>query len=270
MEMQQPPQKPISTIIVSNCSNNNRPNKTLLTEREKQQILSQIKTNLVYVTKNLNKLTKRFDLFVEEFDGYSSSTNNQLARIYQKSNRLKKKIETFQPRLFIEDIQKGINALSTENFEAEDYEIDEESTNDNSLNFNHSLQFGEKFEQLEEKIESSQFFIRNHIDEECSKREIQSLTIEGIQEDITELKEDIALVKAQTECLTTYLTTTREDIKTELTQFQEAINKKTISLENIILEQQQSISTLRRWLMAIGGGSAIALTIWLWHYIHNK
>ncbi|HLJ30860.1 MAG TPA: hypothetical protein VKU36_00330 [Candidatus Babeliales bacterium] len=40
-------------------------------------------------------------------------------------------------------------------------------------------------------------------------------------------------------------------------------------LQNIITQQTQSISILRKWLMFMGGGSALALTIWLWHYTHK-
>ena len=217
--------------------------------------------------KKITRLETDYAALLEELDDATTVCSNIIG-ILEKNGLIKQK------KIKLNDnIQDGINQLATGILDqsSSDDETSEDSSDDKPLTIQ------EKFEQLEEKIESFKYFVREALKPDDLAKDLQSITIVGIQEEVSELTDGIEALKKQINSLNT----NPETVKTELATFQEKYaedqekllqsnGKKNAYLESIIQKQSEEISTLRRWLIAMGGGSACALALFIWHYTHSK
>ena len=312
MEAQQPPIKPLTTITQSNNNDSNKPNKILRTTLQSYKDHE----NLKVVSKQVDVLTKYLKELTENLESHETSTEDGFIDFENKFSSLK---TFFQESVASLELTGSVQAMTIMGIQENASELKEEISllkeqAQSSLNTIQQL--------VKDQRITDNFLMSAKKNISATSQDLfnqtQSTLMQNIQNTIDTLKTDTSGLKEQTQSSLRELTAlfddtmkkvdeadtakqkiiiflteeiselknkqsgsvaTASDVQKELSLFKEQLekqqlllestNNKNTSLENTITQQTESISTLRRWLMALGGGSAIALTVWLWHYTHK-
>lgn len=254
--------------------------------------LKEIKEDIETLFKTTKKLRKRCNAIVEEQENESDFNAEMVKALETKIDDLKNPKSKKTANLSPIDLQDSINQLTSGllDFPLSDDEENEKAIQNEQSSDDTKLTLEERFEQVEEKVESFKHLYKESLKDTERTNALQSTTVVGIQLDVAELNDDISSLKTQIEKdrktmliykkaiiefseiqsgHTTTIDTLNQKLSDQKELFEHTIKQNQSSANATFLAQEQSISTLQKWIMALGGGYAIALAALLWHYTHK-
>jgi predicted nucleic acid-binding Zn-ribbon protein len=221
-----------------------------------------------------------------DFQSYGDSIDEDLLELKKElENELKEKLKNDQAtehELLLLHMGSCASTEEKVNIQEESLKSLEKTTGEYNTLLGNVIEGINKSESLNKQAIS---LITQEISElKNNQSHLQNITVQqtqyaNIEEKVNTLEESLKSLKKTTREYNTLLGNVIEGInKSESLNKQATISitqeiselKNSLShLQDITIQQTQSISILRKWLMFMGGGSALALTIWLWHYTHK-
>lgn len=302
----QPPKQPIVTITESATKTAiSKTLETTLQNKQKHRIsVKNLSQQVGVLTKHLTEVTKKIEKLEEDFQIHEEATDKELDSLdgrcltIEMSQKglavLKKEMATLNTEFTkLKNTNNQFSLLENSLLSSEKTIIQEKPDkneklllqlkDDQAMDHALLLMHMESYATTDDKINKQEEALK-----QLEKNVLECWTLisdltEGINKSESLNKQaNLLLTEAivnlknnqssHTSSHTESDTKTLETINSMLKDLGSSIDlteKRNTCLETIVKHQAQSISTLQRWLMTFGGGSAIALAIWLWHYTHK-